>query len=189
MKQTNRVYRDLMLAMLRTGILGFGGGPSVMPLFQHEVVRRYKWLSEDAFDNALAIANVLPGPIATKMAAYIGYERRQLKGAIWSVFWHILPSTAAMIVLLSLATKMSDSVIVQGIIAAVTPVVVMMLFLMGYRFAKKTYDGLGFYLALLACLVAGVLLSILHPAIVIVLFVLYGSQHYKLIKNKKTGER
>ena len=31
-------YRELIIAMTRTGILGFGGGPSVIPLIRHEAV-------------------------------------------------------------------------------------------------------------------------------------------------------
>lgn len=185
MKQKDTEYKDLMMIMLRTGILGFGGGPSVMPLFQHEIVDKYKWMSSADFDNSLALANVLPGPIATKVAAYLGYERKKTLGAIWAVFWHLLPSTIAMIALLSAATVLNDSPIVQGVIAAVTPVVVVMLLLMGYRFAKTAYNGLGMILTLIACAVAGILLYYIHPALVIILFTLYGSQHYRLIGGKK----
>lgn len=182
MEQTKKVYLELMLAMLRTGILGFGGGPSVMPLFQHEAVKKYHWMNEADFDNTLAIANVLPGPIATKMAAHLGYERKGWLGAIWSIFWHILPSTIAMAAFISMANVLSHSTIVQGIIAAVTPVVFMMLLLMGYRFAKKAYEGLGFILTLIACVLAAVLLYYIHPALVIFIFIIYGTQHYRVAK-------
>lgn len=59
-------YRDLTAAMVRTGILGFGGGPSVIPLIRHEAVNKYKWIDDDEFGEILAIANALPGPIAAK---------------------------------------------------------------------------------------------------------------------------
>ncbi|EHL79475.1 hypothetical protein HMPREF1015_01157 [Bacillus smithii 7_3_47FAA] len=34
-------YKNLIMAMVRTGIFGFGGGPSVIPLFRYEAVSRY----------------------------------------------------------------------------------------------------------------------------------------------------
>lgn len=59
-------YRELIIAMTRTGILGFGGGPSVIPLIRHEAVSKFNWIDDDEFGEILAIANALPGPIATK---------------------------------------------------------------------------------------------------------------------------
>ncbi len=78
MKSTNNEYVQIAVAMCRTGILGYGGGPSVIPLIRHDAVTRYGWLTDDEFGETLAIANALPGPIATKMAAYLGYK---LKGS------------------------------------------------------------------------------------------------------------
>lgn len=58
----------------RVGMLGFGGGPSSIPLVHKEVVEKYKWMNDDEFSDVLALGNALPGPIATKMAGYIGFR-------------------------------------------------------------------------------------------------------------------
>lgn len=52
-------YIELIIAMMRTGILGFGGGPSVIPLIRHEAVVKYHWINDDEFGETLAIANAL----------------------------------------------------------------------------------------------------------------------------------
>ncbi|MCF6476974.1 chromate transporter, partial [Nonomuraea sp. MG754425] len=109
--------------MCRTGILGYGGGPSVIPLIRHDAVTRYNWLSDDEFGETLAIANALPGPIATKMAAYLGYKLKGVRGAFLSVLAHILPSCIAMIALLSAVNYLSGSRTVAGMIASVSPVI------------------------------------------------------------------
>lgn len=93
-------YNGLVIGMVRTGILGYGGGPSVIPLIRYEAVTRYKWVSDEEFGEILAIANALPGPIATKMAAYLGYKTKGVLGAIVSVLAHILPTSIAIIALL-----------------------------------------------------------------------------------------
>lgn len=46
----------------------------MIPLIRHEAVNKYKWIDDDEFGEILAIANALPGPIATKMAAYLGFK-------------------------------------------------------------------------------------------------------------------
>lgn len=63
---------DIFIAFFRSGILGFGGGPAAIPLVHKEVVGNFKWMTDDEFADVLSIGNTLPGPIATKMAGYIG---------------------------------------------------------------------------------------------------------------------
>ncbi|MFX5046182.1 chromate transporter, partial [Acinetobacter baumannii] len=64
------VYWHLFLAFFRIGIFGFGGGPTMVPLFYTECVKKYKWVTDEDFSDNLALANALPGPIATKLAAF-----------------------------------------------------------------------------------------------------------------------
>lgn len=55
-------------------MLGYGGGPGSIPLIHKEVVDKYEWMSDEDFGDLLALANTLPGPIATKLAGYIGHR-------------------------------------------------------------------------------------------------------------------
>lgn len=189
MKALHQDYVQLATAMFRSGILGYGGGPSVIPLIRHDAVTRYAWLNDDEFGETLAIANALPGPIATKMAAYLGYKLKGVKGAIISVLAHILPSCIAMIALLSAVNYLSGSNVVAGMIAGVSPVIAVMLGMMAYEFAQKAYKGLGKYIGVTFILLAFLLLEVLHihPAIVIVIFLGYGTLHYRIVAKKKQG--
>ncbi|MBW4085783.1 chromate transporter [Paenibacillus sp. S150] len=175
--------------MCRTGIIGYGGGPSVIPLIRHDAVTRYAWLTDDEFGETLAIANALPGPIATKMAAYLGYRLKGVRGAILSVLAHILPSGIAMIALLSAVNYLSGSKVVAGMIAAVSPVIAVMLGLMAWEFAQKAFKGLGKRTGAAFLVLALILLEVLHlhPAIVIVLFLGYGTVHYRILAKKNKG--
>ncbi|KUP26083.1 chromate transporter [Paenibacillus sp. DMB5] len=188
MKKAKNDYVQLAVAMCRTGILGYGGGPSVIPLIRHDAVTRYNWLSDDEFGETLAIANALPGPIATKMAAYLGYKLKGVRGAFLSVLAHILPSCIAMIALLSAVNYLSGSRTVAGMIAAVSPVIAVMLGMMAYEFAQKAFKGLGKWIGAAFLLLALVLLEVLHvhPAIVIVLFLGYGTVHYRILAKKQS---
>ncbi|WP_134698620.1 chromate transporter [Ammoniphilus sp. YIM 78166] len=175
-------YKELIVAMVRTGILGFGGGPSVIPLIRYEAVARYKWMEDEEFGEILAIANALPGPIATKMAAYLGYKQKGTMGAVIAVLGHILPSSVVMVALLTLANVLSYSTVVTGMIAAVMPVIAVMLGQMAYEFAEKAVKGLGILVGGLLFVLSFLLLQVvtLHPAIVIIIFLAYGAFHFRL---------
>jgi chromate transporter len=178
-------YGQIFWAMCKTGIIGFGGGPSVIPLIRHEAVQQYHWLSDEEFGEIFVLANTLPGPIATKMAGYLGYHLKGTLGAVVAVIAHILPSTLAMILLMSMVGFFSSSPIVQGMISAVVPVVAVMLGMMAYEFAQKAVKGLGIVVGIGSFAIALALLTWidLHPALVILLFMLYGSFHYVIRAN------
>lgn len=173
---------QLLTAMIRTGIVGFGGGPSVIPLIQYEAVKRYKWIDEEEFSNMLALANALPGPIATKMSGYLGYRLKGWWGAFIAIIAHILPSSAAMILLMSVVQHLSQSAIVHGMIQGVTPVIAVMLGMMGFEFAERAFKGLRIYATIFTIGLSFIMLQLaqFHPAIVIIIFLAYGSVHYKL---------
>lgn len=98
----------LFLAFFIPGIVGYGGGPASIPLIEHEVVNRYGWMSTQEFGEVLALANALPGPIATKMAAFVGWEVAGVPGVIATLFATVGPSLAAMLLLMSVLLKYKD---------------------------------------------------------------------------------
>ncbi|CAB3389442.1 chromate transporter [Kyrpidia spormannii] len=176
------IYQEIAWAMIRTGLLGYGGGPSAIPLFRYEAVNRYRWLDDEEFAHVLAVANTLPGPIATKMAAYLGYRQAGFPGALFAVLIHIGPTTLAMVILLGLLAVFQRSEVVKGMIAAVNPVVGVMLGLMAYEFLQKAWRGLGRWVGSLFIVLAGVLLVgyDVNAAIVVVVFLAYGLVHFRL---------
>ncbi|MEC3736702.1 chromate transporter [Bacillus safensis] len=178
-------YIELIIAMLRTGILGFGGGPSVIPLIRHEAVVKYQWINDDEFGETLAIANALPGPIATKMSAYLGYRLKGVSGAIVATAAHILPTCLAMVALVTLVSVLSSSQIIQNMIGAVTPVIAVLLGIMAYEFGQKALKGFGMIFGGALFLLAFIGLQVLsiHPGIIVMIFLLYGAFHFKLKKN------
>jgi chromate transporter len=118
---------DLLIAFGRTGILGYGGGPSSIPLVQIEVVRNYGWMTLEEFADVLAIGNALPGPIATKMAGYVGYKVAGLPGAFMALLGAVGPSLLVMLLLYRAMLTFKDMPYVKGMIQAVRPVVIVLL--------------------------------------------------------------
>ncbi|MFD2924839.1 chromate transporter [Halobacillus naozhouensis] len=162
-------YKDLTIGFARTGVTGYGGGPSTIPLIEYEAVKKYKWMTEGEFIQTLALANTLPGPIATKMAAYIGYKVKGNTGAIVAIIAHILPSLVGMLVMLGVLYSYRSSPIVSGMVQGVTPIIAILLMGMAYKFADKSRKGMGSPIMLLLMGVSLVVLQVLnlHPGIMI----------------------
>ncbi len=180
------LYVDIFVAFFRSGLLGYGGGPSAIPLVHKEVVERYKWHTDEEFTDILALANTLPGPIATKMAGYIGYRLAGFNGLMIATLATVLPTVIAMILLLGAVANLKDMPRVSGAIAAVGPVVGVMLIVMTYDMLKKDWKTQGILITLLLIAANLVVLQWLniHPGIVIGVLILYAL----LKRDKEAGE-
>ncbi|GGD11788.1 chromate transporter [Pontibacillus salipaludis] len=159
----------LFLAFFRVGILGYGGGPASIPLVHKEVVDKYKWMNDEEFSDVLALANTLPGPIATKLAGYIGYRVQGLRGMLNATLAVMGPTIVLMIVLLTSISSIKDQAWVQGMTEAVVPVVGVMLAVLTWQFLKKSKSGLGWTVTLVMAVVTGLLMEVagIHPGIII----------------------
>ncbi|WP_019153798.1 chromate transporter [Robertmurraya massiliosenegalensis] len=171
MKQQLHIF----IAFFRSGILGFGGGPSAIPLVHKEVVDTFKWMDSDEFGDILALANALPGPINTKMAGYIGYRLGGIFGMVNAILASIVPSIIMIIVLLTALNAYKDQPWVHGMSMAVVPVVMVMLGSLTWDFVKKsTGSKLGLKWSIVFIIVSLIVLEFLHihPAIIIVILLI-----------------
>ncbi|RDI40100.1 chromate transporter [Falsibacillus pallidus] len=171
------IYWKIFLAFFIPGVLGYGGGPASIPLVENEVVDRYHWLSVNEFSEVLALGNALPGPIATKMSGYIGYEVGGVFGAFVGVFATIAPSLILMIALLALLMKFKNSPKVKLLTNLVRPAIAVLLGIMAYDFFKDSYHGIGWLQTLAIVVVSFLLLQKwkVHPAYVIGAALVYGA--------------
>lgn len=159
----------------KVGMLGYGGGPVSIPLIKAEVVDIHKWMTDDEFQDMLAIGNTLPGPIATKLAGYIGYIKSGWLGLINAVLATIIPTIFLMIVLLTLFVEFQDLGWVQGMSRGVLPVVGVMMAMLTYDFLSKAKAKTTWIFLIPFTLVSLVLLVPLnvHPAIIIAVIIIF----------------
>ena len=178
---------DIFLAFFRVGILGYGGGPSSIPLVHKEVVERYKWMNSDEFSDVLALGNALPGPINTKMSGYIGYRIAGIPGMITALLATIVPSVIMIILLLTVLNAYKDKPWVSGMSRAVVPVVAVMLATLTWDFVKKSFKSdLGQSWTVLFVIGSLLLLEVLHLHPAILIFVLLIGA---MLKKDNTGKK
>jgi len=164
---------DLTAAFGRVGLFGFGGGPSFIPLVQREV-EAHGWLSREDFLDAFAFGNALPGPIATKLAGYVGFRVAGWPGALAALLALTAPTIAAMVALASLYVQHRETAVVAGFLTGLRPVVIALLVLTVVTFVPSALgpwaawrsNRLRWWLAL-AAFVAAATLGV-HPGVLVV---------------------
>lgn len=93
---------ELFTTFLKLGTIAYGGGPAMIPVIQSETVEGHEWLSDDEFRTGLAIGYGLPGPIAPKMAFFVGFQTYGVIGGLVAMFGVLLPNVFAMFLLTTL---------------------------------------------------------------------------------------
>jgi len=83
---------ELARLFLRLGATAFGGPAAHIAIMQDEVVRRRRWLSDEAFLDLLSATNLIPGPNSTELAIHIGWARRRWAGLLVAGLAFIVPA-------------------------------------------------------------------------------------------------
>ena len=157
----------ILFSFLKVGLFGYGGGPSMIPLLQEEVVEINGWLSTEEFVDALAMGNALPGPIIIKMATFVGYKLAGVPGLVSAVLGVSLPGLLLMLLMTLFFFRFKDHPKVQAVLRGVRPAVVALLAMTIYTVwptaVNRRWDSA---LIAVATFLAVTLLKI-HPAFAI----------------------
>ncbi|SDG68676.1 chromate transporter [Vibrio xiamenensis] len=170
------IYLDIFLAFFIPNIVGYGGGPAIIPLIEDQVVGNYHWMSTTQFSEVLALGNALPSPIATKMAGYIGYQVGGSLGAIIALFATIAPTLIIMLLALRLLYQFRDSPKVKAMSQWVLPVVTVLMAVLTYKLFAHGVTSFPYHFALLFVFAAVTLDKLKwHPTLVIAISLGYGA--------------
>lgn len=87
-------YTLLQLAayMLRLGTIGFGGPVALVGYMYRDLVEQRHWISEGDYKEGLALAQLMPGPLAAQLAIYLGYVHYRIIGATLAGIAFVVPS-------------------------------------------------------------------------------------------------
>jgi chromate transporter len=77
----------------KVGALSYGGGFVIVPLMQGDAVHAYHWMSSGEFLNAVALGQVVPGPVVATVAA-VGYAAHGVGGGVLAATVAFAPSFA-----------------------------------------------------------------------------------------------
>lgn len=172
---------DIFVAFFKSSILSYGGGPASIPLMKTEVVNVYGWFSNEEFADALALGNTLPGPIAPKMAAYVGHHVAGVTGAVVGVIATVVPTAVAIVLLSNLLLRYKDSPRMQGMLRIAKPIIVVMLLQAAIELmTKKNYPNIASYVVSAAVFVSIIFFKV-NAAVVMIAGLVLGFVFYRYI--------
>jgi chromate transporter len=129
--RTQPLLTELVRFGLWMGLVGFGGGLSVVATLRDGAVHRRGWVTEREFDNTATVAQMLPGGAAANALALMGLRFFGARGAFAAYAAFILPGFLATLSLAALYASVGASAhlaalfggfsaAVVGIIGAIT---------------------------------------------------------------------
>jgi chromate transporter len=82
----------LICYFLKLGTIGFGGPVALVGYMYRDLVEERKWITEGDYKEGMALAQLMPGPLAAQLAIYLGYVHFRVLGATLVGIGFVLPS-------------------------------------------------------------------------------------------------
>ena len=123
-RQTHKELSQLFRIFFKIGVTTIGGGYAMIPMMEHEIVKRTGWLTQEEFLDILAVAQATPGIFAVDMAGHIGHKLGGLRGALIASIANVLPSFVIILILATFFQQFKELTLVQNAFRAIRPVVV-----------------------------------------------------------------
>ena len=103
------------------GLLCFGGGNALTPLYIDHLVNEQHWMTLQEFGDLTAISQMTPGPIGVNAATFFGFRRGGIPGAFVATIGLLVPSYFLVILALRSLKRWEKSFLVQGIMTGIHP--------------------------------------------------------------------
>jgi chromate transporter len=129
---------QLLRYFLKLGTVGFGGPVALIGYMNRDLVQRRGWVTEDTYRLGLALAQIMPGPLAAQLAIALGYFTHGLRGATLCGLVFILPSFVIVVAISVLYVSYGGLWWVQACFYGVGAAVIAIITLAAYRLARAT---------------------------------------------------
>lgn len=128
---------DLYITYAKIGLMTFGGGMTMLPILQREVVDHKGWVTEEELMDYYAIAQCTPGIIAVNTATFIGYKRKGAVGGILATLGVVTPSLIIITLLAGIIQQLSHLAVVKNAFAGIQVCLCVLIFNAVMKLMKK----------------------------------------------------
>jgi chromate transporter len=128
---------QLTLYMLGLGTWGFGGPVALVGFMYRDLVERREWFTEADYKEGLALAQLMPGPLAAQLAIYLGFVRYRLLGAALVGLAFVLPSFVMVVALGAAYTRFGGLAWMQAVFYGVGACVIGIISISAYKLTTK----------------------------------------------------
>ena len=123
---------------LKLGTVGFGGPVALVGFMHRDLVEQRRWITEDTYKLSLALAQIMPGPLAAQVAIAIGYFEGGILGATLGGLAFVIPSFL-MVVAISMAYVAYGGLWwMQALFYAIGATVIAIIAIAAYKLARST---------------------------------------------------
>ena len=126
---------------LKIGSVAFGGFMSLISFIETIIVKRHKLISHEEMLDAISLANLLPGPQAVNVVAFVGYRLRGAIGALVATTSIILPSFFLVVVLSYFYFQYGHIPALQKAFQGFIPAIAAIVLSVVWRMGKKSITG------------------------------------------------
>ncbi|MDC2962790.1 chromate efflux transporter [Prochlorococcus sp. AH-736-K15] len=160
---------ELAKIFLKIGIFSFGGPYAHISLFEDELINNKKLISTQSFEKGIGLCQLLPGPISTQLAIYIGLKINGYLGGLISGICFIIPGFISVLVLSFFWQIYSGSKLLNDLIYFNPPIIAGIIFSFSLVLLKKRLklDRILFSSSILFLLIFAKYNSIQFPLITI----------------------
>jgi len=114
-----RDYFELFITFIKIGLTTFGGGYSMLPILQKEVVEKKGWATYEEVMDYYAISQCTPGVIAVNTAVFIGYRCKKVSGGIACALGIAFPSVVIILTIALFLQNIMGVTMVQQAFAGI----------------------------------------------------------------------
>lgn len=129
---------QLVLYFLKLGATGFGGPVALASYMHKDLIEERKWITDADYKEGITLAQLMPGPMATQLAIYLGYVDYKFIGATLVGFAFVLPSFLMVVVLGAVYVYFNGLPWMQSLFYGVSASVIGIIAISSYRLTKKT---------------------------------------------------
>ncbi len=130
--------RPFLGYFLKLGVIGFGGPVALVGFMNRDLVERRGWLKEDTYQLGLALAQIMPGPLAAQLAIALGYFEHGILGATLVAVAFILPSFLMVVAISMLYVAYGGLWWVQALFYGIGASVIAVIVIAAFKLARST---------------------------------------------------
>lgn len=168
----------LFWTFLKIGSVAFGGFMALISVVENIIVQRHKLFEHKEMLDGISLANLLPGPMAVNVVAFVGYRLHGPLGALVTATAVILPSFFLVLALSYLYFSYGQIPGVQKAFQGFIPAVAAIVLSVVWRMGTKTVKGMPeLFLAIIAATIMFVVpiqYKVYAPILIIAAYALIG---------------
>lgn len=134
----NLGLRPLTAYFLKLGTIGFGGPVALVGFMHRDLVEQRRWITEETYKLSLALAQIMPGPLAAQTAIAVGYFEGGILGATLVGLAFVLPSLLMVLVISLLYVAYGGLWWMQALFYAIGATVIAIITIAAYKLARST---------------------------------------------------